>query len=268
MLARDPERLPPAAQLAGLSGWVLGCPEWAPALAPAAVASSMSAVAPAPAGPIHLLHIAKAGGTAVQDALAACADDGRMRFEVHETSLADLPPGARAAFVVRDPVERYVSGFNSRLRQGRPRHDNPWREGEEAAFARFATPNALAEALSDPDPDTAAAARAAIGAIYHTRAGLDFWLGTLESLTARAAQIAWVGYLPTLASDFERLKRLVGAPGAALPTDDLGAHRTPDSFEKRLSLLGSANIRRWYARDYEVFHAALALRARQMADAG
>ena len=54
-------------------------------------------------------------------------------------------------FFVRDPISRFVSGFNSRLRKGLPKMYFPWAPGEKLAFSRFATPNQLALALSSSD---------------------------------------------------------------------------------------------------------------------
>lgn len=217
---------------------------------------------------LHLLHIGKTGGTALRDALSEELRLGQVRMFGHKAGLADVPPGEPVGFVVRDPVDRFVSGFNSRLRRGRPRMDNPWSESERKAFERFPTPNDLAEALSSDDADELAAARQAIDDIDHTGMHLAPFFGSIEEMVARARDIVWVATLPTLAEDFERLKQWLGVTAPQLPQDDIRAHRNPTSQSTHLSARGADNVRRWYGRDYEVYHAALAFRARQVAEHG
>ena len=43
--------------------------------------------------------------------------------------------GDEVVVILRDPVARFVSGFNSRQRQGMPKHFNAWKPAEERAFA-------------------------------------------------------------------------------------------------------------------------------------
>ena len=69
----------------------------------------------------------------------------------HRTTLPNIPEGERAFFFLRDPIARFVSAFNSRLREGRPRYHYPWRDEEKVAFSIFKTPNELATALSAAD---------------------------------------------------------------------------------------------------------------------
>ena len=65
--------------------------------------------------------------------------------------------------VTRDPVARYVSGFDSRLRQGAPSRHAPWRGDEEWAFSQFPDPNSLALALNPEHPAHQNALRAMHG---------------------------------------------------------------------------------------------------------
>src|SRR5690242_20312382 len=91
----------------------------------------------------HFLHVGKTGGTAVREALAPYAEAGRFHliFHPHRVTLHDVPEDDGFVFIVRDPLGRYVSGFYSRKREGRPYYDRPWNDAERAAFERFETPN-------------------------------------------------------------------------------------------------------------------------------
>ena len=44
----------------------------------------------------------------------------------HGVRLADVPLDDDVFFVIRHPLERFVSGFNSRLHRGRPLRDITW----------------------------------------------------------------------------------------------------------------------------------------------
>ncbi|MCP3675876.1 MAG: hypothetical protein GY829_15615 [Gammaproteobacteria bacterium] len=76
---------------------------------------------------IHLLHIRKTAGSALKKALLNDLISARYKIELHQHSfrLCDVPPGDKVIFVTRDPVSRYVSGFYSRQRMGKPRYHIP-----------------------------------------------------------------------------------------------------------------------------------------------
>jgi hypothetical protein len=200
---------------------------------------------------VHFIHVSKGGGSAVKDAL-----EGRLRTRTsriflhpHRTTLNDVPVGEKAFTFLRDPVTRFVSGFHSRLRQGRPRYDTPWTADEERAFARFPTPNALALALSSDDAETRAAAEHAMRTIGHVRQSYASWLGDERQMTARLDDILFIGRQETLNADFDRLRTLLG-----LPVDVALAqvHRTPEEFDRRLDPEARENLRAWYADDYRL----------------
>ncbi len=205
--------------------------------------------------PTHFLHIGKTGGTAVKHALAPVAGRLRLVLHDHETRLSDLAPGERAFLFLRDPLDRFVSAFHSRRRRGRPRHDWAWSEAERAAFERFETPNALAEATrADP------AAQAAMEGIEHIRSPQSLWTGPPEALLARRADVLMVGRCETLDRDVARLSRLLRLPSPLrLPRDDLHAHRNPPGVDRHLSETARDALRTWYADDYAVIEAADAL---------
>ena len=205
--------------------------------------------------PTHFLHIGKTGGTAVKHALAPMAERHGIVLHRHGTRLADLPRGERAFFFLRDPLDRFVSAFHSRRRRGRPRVDIAWSEAERAAFERFETPNALAEAIAT-DP----AARAAMGGIRHVCWPQARWTGTPQALLSRRADVLMAGRCETLHRDATRLSGLLGLDEPLrLPLDDLNAHRNPPGIDRHLSDAARDALRAWYARDYAVLEAARSL---------
>ena len=110
----------------------------------------------AEARPVHFLHVGKTGGTAFKHAVRA-APPPLSRYVIHlhphRVVLRDVPEGERFPFFLRDPVTRFVSGFHSRQREGRPRYRTRWSPEERKAFERFPTPDALALSADDGEED-------------------------------------------------------------------------------------------------------------------
>jgi hypothetical protein len=196
---------------------------------------------------IYFLRPGKTGGTALTETLLEHRDAARYElvFVGHETRLADVPRGDKALFIVRDPLSRFVSAFNGRLREDRPRYHYPWTDGERRAFELFKTPDELASAL-----DSSAEAEQAMRDIGHVNTPYSYWFGDERSFRRRLRDVFFIGFQDRLVDDFELLKRKLGLPvEARLPTDETLAHRTPDSYSRELSPGARANLERWYADD-------------------
>ena len=206
----------------------------------------------------HFLHVRKTGGTAITTALLRpsthAIDAGRFRIHLHNhsTTLRDIPVGEAVFFAVRDPITRFVSGFNSRLRQGRPRYDNPWTPREEWVFARFSSPGALAEALSSPSEATRSAAESAMRSVEHLNSSYWDWFIDEDYFAERESDVLFILFQEQLDADFTILADLLGLHGRVhLPRDEMASHRTPASFVRQVSDPAMRNLRRWYARDFE-----------------
>lgn len=199
---------------------------------------------------VHFFHIGKTGGTAVKHALIRHRPKHyHLVFtNNHRGKLSGLPQGEAAFFFVRDPLTRFVSGFNSRLREGRPRYYYPHTADEREAYSMFQTPNELALALSDSQ--FREDAERAMRAIQHVRDSLWYWLESKSVLTARWEDVLFVGSQEHLGRDFKELVQILGVD-AALPTDEVSSHRNPAGMSKHLDPEATRNLRRWYARDYE-----------------
>lgn len=200
--------------------------------------------------PCHFLHFGKTGGTALKLALAS-AGRGIVQVHPHATTLADVPPGERVFFFVRDPVTRFVSGFYSRQRQGRPRYNSPWSPAEATAFAIFRSPNELALALTAEDTSLRGQAFHAMRSIAHVRDSYWRWLVSPEMLERRRDDILFIGQQEHLADDAAALSGRLRLDKLVLPEDEVAAHRNPPGLDRRLEPVALANLRRWYAADYE-----------------
>jgi hypothetical protein len=196
---------------------------------------------------VNLLHIRKTGGNAVQHALRPYAAGNPVEIvrHPHATRLPDIPMGNPVCFMLRDPVDRFVSGFNSRRRCGRPLKNRPWNEAERIAFAVFPTANDLAEALSAPEDLRRAEAVAAMSGINHVNSCYADWLVDTDYVRSRRDDIIWVGLTSCLDDDFERLKGLLNLScGCVLPSDPVAAHRRLETDEIHLSSAGHENVKR------------------------
>jgi hypothetical protein len=205
---------------------------------------------------VHFLHIGKTGGSALKAALHDHRVTRRhaLFLHGHRFTLRDVPPGEKAFFVLRDPIARFVSGFYSRQRMGRPRYETPWKTGEAEAFAAFPSANDLARALDADDPALAAKAKDAMRSIGHLRHPFLHWFESEAYFLARREDILFVGFQESLSHDFEHLKRRLGLPAdLALPGDPVTAHRNPDDIDKRLDDQAVRNLRAWYAADYSFY---------------
>ena len=202
---------------------------------------------------VHVLHIGKTGGTAMRVALTPYVKricDLELFLHPHETRLEQVPTSEKAMFILRDPVDRFVSGFNSRRRRGPP-HNVEWNRAETVAFANFATPNDLAVTLSAADDREREKAASAMRGIRHVNTFYANWLRSVDYMRARRPDILWVGLTSRLSEDFVGLRRVLGLPADCyLPVDPLVAHRRSDSDPIGLSDTGVSNIAAWYADDY------------------
>jgi hypothetical protein len=197
----------------------------------------------------HFLHIGKTGGTAVKVAIRQAQSSSNYRVELrkHEIRLAAVPDDDYFFFCVRDPVSRYLSGFLSRQREGQPRYRIPWREDEAAAFGHFQSPDTLAVSLTAGGTEQEDA-EAAMRAIRHVRDSYWDWFRDPDYFRSRADHILWVGHQEAL--ELSPLAATLGFENLQLPTDPWEANRGPQA-KPELSDLARANLRNWYARDYE-----------------
>jgi len=174
---------------------------------------------------VGFIHIRKSGGTAVKKMLRT---DSRFVLHKHNMTLEKLwhnDPHRRVFFIVRDPIERFVSGFNSRLRQGAPAHK--WQR---------------------------AASNLAMHSINHVRHPLKTWLHNPDFLERHKERIIFIGLLSRLEDELAIMREWLGlSEEYRLPEDAVEAHRAPPESSKHLSEAGERNIANWYASDYPLY---------------
>jgi len=219
----------------------------------------------------HFIHIGKTGGSTVKDWLKRAYPGvresvhnengvnpslwrfGKSQFMLHghDFTLGQGGPFDCYAFFVRDPVERWVSGFLSRLRKdSHGAGKGFWNEQEQVAFTRFPRPEALARALGSHDPGERAEALKANDATVHTKRGIASYLPNIDKYMDR---ILFVGDVNTLGTDFKRMCELSGMP-AGQPIKEEAQNLMPEKQAelKHLTPKAETSLKRFLKADYAV----------------
>jgi len=233
---------------------------------------------------VHFLHIGKTGGTAFIESLKEMGvlknaptflesfkeiitfnKSPRKRIYAetssyviclhnHSVTLKDIPVGEKVFLFVRDPMQRFISGFYGRKREDKPRYYIPWSSWEKEAFNTFNNANDLAISLDSINEETRKSALTAMRTIQHVATFLAGWLGTVEYLKSRENDILFIGFQETLNSDVIKLGKLLNFPREIdLPKDNIKRHKTPDFYKRELTDKAIKNLKEWYSRDYKIF---------------
>jgi len=211
---------------------------------------------------VNFIHIDKTGGTAIRHALERSGTN-KVIFHNHSKTLADFyeQSDEEVFFFVRDPIEKFISGFNSRKRRGFPRFNNAWTENERIAFSMFDKPNDLAEALGSEG------AEFAMKNIRRVANSLAHYLISPEMIMKMRHQIIFVGEQSCLDHDFLTLKKILDLPEEVLlPSDPVVSHITPEGFDTQISDRARSNLMSWYKADFDIFKACLDLRQLILSD--
>jgi hypothetical protein len=216
---------------------------------------------------VHFIRIGKTASTALSISLRPLFVEGsptygEVRQHPHSKRVPGIPRGEKLFFTLRDPVTRFVSGFSSRLREGKPRYDRPWSPEEKIAFARFSRPEELAHALVSEDADDRAAARYAFRHIRQLNRQYTYWLRSPEVIEERLDDIVMILRQETLDQDVQRLVEELGYnKTVTLEDDPVRAHRSPDDKALRsLDDRAVAALRGWFAPSYELLDCCEAIR--------
>lgn len=123
-------------------------------------------------------------------------------------------PDMRLCFILRDPLSRMISGFNSRLAQGRPTYNSMWSPREAAAFALLPSAKHLLNAILSDEEYQQSALKYAMHVIRHLRWNYTFYFEDLKTVKARASHFELIGNIASTYDFIERITALSGAPPA------------------------------------------------------
>ena len=207
------------------------------------------------------LHIGKNAGSTIGDFLLTLSRHGHRTPVVlgHDWTVQDVArryPGMKISFVIRDPLDRIISGFNSRLRQGRPRNQNLWQPDEAIAFAHFHRIEDFFAACMSDDEYQQSAARFARHHVQHVRDGYVHHFGSVEALRQNRHRIHCVGTVDGLDGFLTRLLAPVGVDYPSVRSLLADQHRAAirsAALLERFSDAEMTRLRSFFADEYAIY---------------
>lgn len=194
----------------------------------------------------HFLHQRKTGGTAVKHVFKnqKITDKYVIESHGHEVQFNMIPPGDKVFFFIRNPITRYVSGFNSRKRY------KPANRVEKSIFNMYSNPNELAIDLSSDDPNRKRMAEKSMAGIKHL--AYSYWdcFQDKNYLMSRLEDVLFIGFQESLGDDFQKLKRVLHLnDDLQLPENLRPANRAPGFQDTSLDNRAIRNLEKWYEND-------------------
>jgi len=214
-------------------------------------------------------HIGKTGGGSVRQFLAplrhSWAGAGHQ-FDLEKVS--EKWPGAPVVFFVREPLSRFVSGFNNYRRAAEQKDKRP-NTRDIIVYNIFPTANDLAEALTSDDEFTLSAAHWAMSRLGFIARHLTANLGSPDNVDRHRDHIAFIGNFEDFVNSVEAMRAVLHLPPyLELPDDDRKAHRAPAKLPTYLSDTARAVLTDWYRADIELYEHCIGIHHEQMAALG
>ncbi|WP_299970716.1 hypothetical protein [uncultured Roseobacter sp.] len=205
------------------------------------------------------LTIGRTGGSQLKSLAQADGDRPEaLYFGGHEDTLVStikrFGRARKLAFFFRDPQTRFTSGFNARLRQGRPCQEVSWSTAEAVAFSFFRTPNALAEALFAQDDYLKSAARFSAASIFHLKYGHAHYLHSPEAVSYELERGTLLVCCETAHID-RQMTKILSRLDLAPPGPDTVPKTAVPTLETPLSKLAISNLTAFYPKEFEVYAA-------------
>lgn len=208
-------------------------------------------------GRICLLHPGKTGGTYLKSVIRHNKSNWSrpIKLMTHRETVAStlekFGPKRKLAFSFRDPLERFVSAFHSRLRQGRPTYNRNWSPAEATSFLFFETANDLAEALSSRNERTLSAAYFAFNSILHIKTNYSHHFESPKRLAEEAGNIVACIDVDNFDTDLPAFLTRLGIKDVSLP-EAPRRHANPDKAAA-LSDRAVKNLKTYWAQEFEFF---------------
>lgn len=204
---------------------------------------------------VCVLHIGKTAGTFFRDVIRSAPKlPKELNLLDHKhtmaTTLRDFGATRKLVILFRNPVERFVSGFYSRLRQGRPTYNSIWSPSEAISFSYFRTPTELAESLFSSDERLKSAGTFAMSNIQHINRGYEFFLESAEALEAARSCIVICCDVNNLDEKLNSILKALNIHGP-VDLDRARVHRSEVSH--RLSEEAVESLKKYWAKEFVIF---------------
>ncbi|SFM23561.1 Sulfotransferase family protein [Ectothiorhodospira mobilis] len=207
---------------------------------------------------IHFLHIGKCAGTQIGnviDQVNKSKGESVIVKNGHDVSLMGIPRGAPYFFSIRHPLTRFVSGFYSRKRKGRPRIYSEWTSFEEYSFGEFVEASDLAESLFD-EGMRGRQAVAAVKSIRHTAQNQFDWFCMCGAFLFVRPPL-WIIRQECFEKDLREFMFRAGfsdlADQVRVEKDSVRSHANDYSGVPALSDKAKQNLLIWYSQDVQFY---------------
>ena len=216
---------------------------------------------------LGFLHIPKTGGSGIR-ALGRNAVERGLPFPSgfsHGWTLEEIRrrfPQMKLAFILRDPLERAISGFNSRLRQGRPTYRSLWKPAEAAAFAHVPDVERWLDALLADDDLCVSACAYARRHVTHLRWNYRYYFRSPKAVAEHAGHLVLIGRIERTDDFIEALLAEAGIPperAAGLYERRHEAQVRPSKVLARYGEGDLARLRARFADEYAIHESLIAL---------
>jgi hypothetical protein len=155
-------------------------------------------------------------------------------------------------FSIRSPATRFISGFYSRKRKGRPRYNREWSEHERRGFTIFQHANELAEALFE-DGSIGLQAFSAIKSIEHCAYNQCDFFNTMGFIFDVRPPTAIIRQ-ELFNEDIKWFCSVLGLDlSISISDDPIVAHANEYAGCPPLSEKALKNLRAWYRQDFEFY---------------
>lgn len=215
------------------------------------------------APPVCILHIGKTGGSFLRSVLhhnkPRWTADIRLgrHGATRENTLERFGKHREFAFLIRNPVDRFVSAFYSRLREGRPTYNSNWSSEEAIAYLWFEEAEELALALNGKDQRLYSAARFAMRHVQHLARDYRCYLGSPLGLLAERDRIRVCVDVSDLTERLPQVMARLGVREFEMPP---APKRHEDPIKRPpLSHAAEAALREYWMEEFELYEVARAI---------
>lgn len=211
---------------------------------------------------IGFLHVPKTGGTSIASLGKKLVRHG-YSFPVvfgHGwtfDAINSTYPKMQLLIILRDPLERVISGYNSRLRNGRPQYNIPWTKAETKAFSLLPSSKHLLDAILADDPLSASKVACAFKNVPHLYTNYIRYFMSPEYVRAHKNKFALVGHINHFDHFLEDMANLSGIPGDVVFASFHKKHTAPESTTSVINEYNMNDIqklRSFLSDEYAIYH--------------
>ena len=216
------------------------------------------------------LHIPKTGGSGVNALGRTLHDRGYKSpcvfshgWKVEE--ILNHFPDIKISFVLRDPLSRMISGFNSRVRQGRPTYNNIWTPAEATAFNLFPSIEKLLDAVLAEDEFSKSAVAYTMRNVTHLRWNYAFYFKNPDTVRSNRSSFELIG---TMDNMDEFIKGYTAMAGASASTAAELYEKRHESKVRSEDALGKyteediSRIKAFMEKEYRIYSELLSIAGR------